>query len=93
MIQDKTIQLTLVYLGESHRIQTDTTTYYSLITLISDHLSIPGFGLCCGMGSCGTCRIQLDDSYYSVKRQVLACGVPVNDALSNTCIFIPENTY
>ena len=93
MTQEKTIQLTLVYLGESHKIQTDTKSYHSLMTLISDHLAIPGFGLCCGMGSCGTCLVELANSFAALKRPILACGIQIDDALSNTCIFIPDKVY
>lgn len=93
MTEKKTIQLTLVYLDESHRIQTDTRSYHSLMTLISDHLAIPGFGLCSGMGSCGTCVVQLADSASSLKRPVLACRVQINDMLSNSHIFIPDKVY
>jgi ferredoxin len=91
--EKKTIQLTLIYLGESHRIQTNTLQYHSLMTLISDHLAIPGFGLCSGMGSCGTCLVQMAESQFSLKRPVLACGIQVNDSLSNACIFIPDTVY
>lgn len=88
-----TIQLTLVYLGENYRLQTHTIQYHSLMTLISDHLAIPGFGLCCGMGSCGTCLVELAESCTSLKRSVLACDIQVNDELSNTYIFIPDKVY
>ena len=93
MPDKKTIGLTLVYLGENHRIQTDATQYHSLMTLISDHLAIPGFGLCCGMGSCGTCLVQLAGSLSSSKRPVLACGIQINDELSNSYVFIPDKVY
>lgn len=88
-----TIQLTLHHLGTSHRIQIGSGQYYSLMTLISDELAIPGFGLCCGMGSCGTCLIQLSEQADAKKRPVLACGIPVNDALANVHVFIPDKTY
>lgn len=93
MAQEKTIQLTLVYLGQSHAVQTDTKTYYSLMTLISDHLAIPGFGLCCGMGSCGTCVVELASSFAALKRPVLACSVQIDDALSNSYVFVPDKVY
>lgn len=92
-MEKKTIQLTLVYLDESYRVQTDPNQYYSLMTLISDQLAVPGFGLCCGMGSCGTCLVQLAESNSSLKRPVLACGIHVNDELSNMYVFIPDKVY
>jgi hypothetical protein len=88
-----TIPLTLIYLGETYRLQTYPGQFHSLMTLISDHLAIPGFGLCCGMGSCGTCLAELAESQASLKRPVLACGIQVNDELSNACVFIPDNVY
>lgn len=89
-----TIQLTLIYLGDDYRLQTYPGQFHSLMTLISDHLAIPGFGLCCGMGSCGTCLVELaESSHASLKRPVLACGIQVNDELSNTCVFIPDSVY
>jgi aerobic-type carbon monoxide dehydrogenase small subunit (CoxS/CutS family) len=88
-----TISIILIYRGESHHILTYANEYYSLMTLISDHLAIPGFGLCCGMGSCGTCRVELGNQYSALSRQVLACGVRIDDELSNTQITIPEPRY
>lgn len=88
-----TIQLTFVYKGESHVIQTYPNQYYSLMTLISDMLGIRGFGICCGMGSCGTCIVQLSNSYTSHKNTLLACDVPINDELANTIITIPDKFY
>lgn len=89
----KMIQLTLVYLGENYRVQIEPGQFHSLMTLISDHLAIPGFGLCCGMGSCGTCLVEIAESQASLKRPVLACGMPVNDELSNTFVFIGDSMY
>jgi aerobic-type carbon monoxide dehydrogenase small subunit (CoxS/CutS family) len=88
-----TIQLTLIYLGENYRLQTYPGQFHSLMTLISDHLAIPGFGLCCGMGSCGTCLVELAESQTSLKKPVLACGIQVNDELSNTYVFVPDSVY
>jgi aerobic-type carbon monoxide dehydrogenase small subunit (CoxS/CutS family) len=94
MFTEKTpIQLTLVYKGDTIRMQTYLNEYYSLMTLISDNLAIPGFGLCCGMGSCGTCLVQITDSFGSVNRNVLACGISINDSLANACIRIPDVIY
>lgn len=93
MIQEKTLQLTLIYLGEKHQLVVNTCAYYSLMTLISHHLAIPGFGLCSGMGSCGTCLVELEDPLSCVKKQVLACGTKVDHGLSNSNIFIPDKIY
>lgn len=93
MDEKNTILLTLNYLGESYQVQTHPGEYHTLMTLISDYLAIPGFGLCCGMGSCGTCVVQISGPGSHVKRSVLACDVEINDALSNSQIDIPDKIY
>ena len=89
----KTIQLTLHHLNETYRIQTSRGQYHSLMSLIADHLGIPGFGICCGMGSCGTCLVKITSGHLATGSNVLACSVQVNDDLSNTDIYIPDKIY
>jgi len=93
MEEKNTILFTLNYLGESYQVQTRQGEYHNLMSLISDHLAIPGFGLCCGMGSCGTCLIQITNPNSTIKRPVLACGIDINDELSNVRIDIPDKIY
>ncbi|MEO6521221.1 MAG: 2Fe-2S iron-sulfur cluster-binding protein [Mucilaginibacter sp.] len=92
-IEKNTILLVVYYRDESYPIQTYPNECYSLMTLISDKLAILGFGLCCGMGSCGTCLVQISDQYTTLKKNVLACDIRVNDNLANTHIIIPDNGY
>lgn len=92
-MESNKIPLTLNYLGESHRVQIVHGQYHSLMSLIADYLAIPGFGLCCGMGSCGTCVVQIASPYSQVKRNVMACGIQVNDELANMVILIPDKIY
>lgn len=80
-----TILFTLVYQEEEYRVQTTRKKYFSLMSLISDYLQIPGFGLCCGMGSCGTCMVEIDG------RATLSCAIPIDDDLANTIIKIEDN--
>ncbi|MDB5109340.1 MAG: 2Fe-2S iron-sulfur cluster binding protein [Mucilaginibacter sp.] len=87
------IPLTLIYQGENYPIQTYVNEYHSLMTLISNHLAVVGFGLCCGMRSCGTCMVEIGNKYSSVTIHVLACDIPINDELSNTEITIPDQRY
>jgi aerobic-type carbon monoxide dehydrogenase small subunit (CoxS/CutS family) len=63
------------------------------MSLIADYLAIPGFGLCCGMGSCGTCVVQIASAYSQAKRNVMACAILVNDELANMIIIIPDKIY
>ncbi|MCF2487772.1 2Fe-2S iron-sulfur cluster-binding protein [Dyadobacter sp. CY347] len=76
--QKSTILFTLIYGNEEYQVQTLERKYLSLMTLISDYVNISGFGLCCGMGSCGTCMVQIDGRF------TLACQVPVDDWLANS---------
>lgn len=88
-----TILFTLIHGREEYAVQTHRGQYYSLMTLISEHLGLAGFGLCSGMGSCGTCRVDIREQYSSVKRSGLSCNIKVNDELANTMIVIPERMY
>ena len=87
------ISITLIYKGDSYIIHTYTNEYYSLMTLISDRLAITGFALCCGMGSCGTCMVELGNQYTPIKKRVLACDIQITDELSNTQVIIDEPRY
>ncbi|WP_439555568.1 2Fe-2S iron-sulfur cluster-binding protein [Dyadobacter sp.] len=82
-----TILFTLIYGNEEYQVQTGEKQHFSLMTLISYYLSISGFGLCCGMGSCGTCMVLIDGRF------TLACQVPINDWLANAEIKIEPSTF
>lgn len=88
-----TILFTLVYTGEEYSVQTCRGQYHSLMTLISDHVGAIGFGLCSGMGSCGTCMVEIKEKYSSARRSGLSCEMQVNDELANTFIIIPDKIY
>ncbi|WP_121811676.1 2Fe-2S iron-sulfur cluster-binding protein [Mucilaginibacter kameinonensis] len=90
---NNTIMLTLHYLDENQMVQVAPGQYHSLMSLIADQLAIPGFGLCCGMGSCGTCVVQITSAGSNIKRSVLACGILVNDELANKIVLIPDKIY
>jgi len=85
---ENTILFKVAYQGHITEVHTYPNQYYSLMTLISDQLAIPGFGLCCGMGSCGTCLVQISNGYHPATRNVLACDVQVNDELANALVTI-----
>jgi aerobic-type carbon monoxide dehydrogenase small subunit (CoxS/CutS family) len=91
--QDRNISLTLLYQGQAYSVRTFHNEYYSLMTLISAHLGIVGFGLCSGMGSCGTCLVEVGTKYSAATQLVLACDIRVNDELSNTQITISGRRY
>ncbi|WP_420149036.1 hypothetical protein [Spirosoma sp.] len=76
--QKNTILFTLVYQQREVPVQTHRNQYHSLMSLISDYLSVPGFGICSGMGSCGTCVVDIDGVRH------LACDLPISDELANT---------
>ena len=87
---DHTILFKVAYQGHITEIQTYPNQYYNLMTLISDQLAIPGFGLCCGMGSCGTCLVQISNGYHKGTKNVLACAVSVNDELANALVTVSD---
>lgn len=91
--QDRNITLTLQYQGEAYPVSTFNNEYYSLMSLISAHLGIVGFGLCCGMGSCGTCLVEIGAKYSIAARFALACDIRVDDELSNMQIIIADQRY
>lgn len=86
--QDKIIHFTLIYQNEQYPVQVARRQYYSLMGLISDHLDILGFGLCSGMGSCGTCMVTIGKGHST-----LSCDIPVDDALANTIVEVQERHY
>jgi len=91
--EENTIIFTLMYLGKEYIVYTHRNKYHSLMVLIADHLSLPGFGLCSGMGSCGTCMVDIREKHSSFVRYGLSCEVQVNDELANTTIFIAAAIY
>lgn len=91
--EKNTILFTLVYMNQTFPVQTNRNQYHSLMTLISDHLALAGFGLCCGMGSCGTCLVDISEINSAMKRTTLSCSVQINDELANTIITITSQLY
>ncbi|MBC7537162.1 MAG: 2Fe-2S iron-sulfur cluster binding domain-containing protein [Ferruginibacter sp.] len=87
------IIITFIYKGDSYIIHTYANEYSNLMTLISDRLAIPGFGLCCGMGSCGTCIVEIGSQYTSITKPVLSCDIRVNNELSNKHVTIADQPY
>ena len=86
--EENILKFTLVHRGTEYPVRTCNRQYYSLMSLISDCLAIPGFGLCSGMGSCGTCLVDISENKSSVKRLALSCDVQVNNELENVMITI-----
>lgn len=91
--QERNITLTLIFRDERQIIQVYPNEYRSLMTLISDYMAIPGFGLCCGMGSCGTCVVDLCNKYTKYKTSVFSCDIMINDTIANTEVYVPDQNY
>ena len=91
--EENTIMLTLVLDDKEYRIQTNRNQYHTLMTLIADHLSIHSFGLCSGMGSCGSCLVKISEKSSPIERIALSCEVHINDELANTKITIARSDY
>ena len=90
---ENTILLTLLFEGKEYQIQTNRNQYHSLMTLIVDQLSVLDFGLCSGMGSCGTCMVKISEKHSPIEQFALSCEVQINDELANTKITIVKNNY
>ena len=91
--EKNTIIFKLVYQDKEYQVQTRRDQYHTLMSLIADHLSILDFGLCCGMGSCGTCMVEINEKYSPIRQFIISCDVQIDDALSNTTINIPSKNY
>jgi aerobic-type carbon monoxide dehydrogenase small subunit (CoxS/CutS family) len=91
--EKNTIILTLIHEGKEYQVQTSKDQYHTLMVLISDHLSLLDFGLCCGMGSCGTCMVEISEKQSVAKQFVLSCEVQISDELANARITIAGNNY
>ena len=84
-----TIIFILIHAGIEYPVYTYRNEHYSLMSLISQYIGLPGFGLCSGMGSCGTCMIEVSDKGGKNRRSTIACDVKVNEDLANTIVLIP----
>ena len=91
--EKNTIIFTLIHEGTEYQVQTSKEQYHTLMVLISDHLSLLDFGLCCGMGSCGTCMVEISEKNSPVKQFILSCEVQIGDELANARVTIPESNY
>ena len=93
MESKKDILFTLMHKGKAYQVYTHLNQYYSLMTLISDYLGTAGFGICSGMGSCGTCMVEICEQHVISGRNTLACDIRINDELANTIIIVPDAAY
>nr|WP_295921928.1 2Fe-2S iron-sulfur cluster-binding protein [uncultured Dyadobacter sp.] len=78
------ITFSLIFEGQQYPVKVTAAQYFSLMTVIADVLPITGFGLCSGMGSCGTCTVQING------RKSLSCELAVNESLENALIHVSE---
>ena len=63
------------------------------MNLISVHLGIINFGVYNGVGSCGTCLVEIGGKMPAIKKTALACGIKIDDELSNVTITIHRPAY
>ena len=84
-----TIIFTLMHQGKEYPVDTYRNEHYSLMTLISHYIGLSDFGICCGMGSCGTCMIEIYEKGSNRKRSALSCDIQINEDLANTIVVIP----
>lgn len=83
-MESNIIPFTLFIDRYEFRIQASRNTYQSLMTLIADRFYLAEFGLCCGMGSCGTCEVVING------RKTLACETAVDDSLTHCRVVVDK---
>jgi hypothetical protein len=86
--EENNLKFTLLFKEMEFLVRTRRHEYFSLMSLISDRLSLPDFGICSGMGSCGTCIVEISPKNTDLKRSFLSCEVQVDEALENVAITI-----
>ena len=91
--KDRTIIFTIFYLGVDYKVHAYENEFYSLMNIISDRAGVANFGLCSGMGSCGTCFVEICDKLHGNKEIVLSCGIKINAELANVEIWIQDSVY
>lgn len=87
------ITFTISHQGQELPVRTYQNQYFSLMSLIVDKLQIQGFGMCSGMGSCGTCLLSIYHNKSTIERATLSCQVAIDDELANVKIVLPEKIY
>lgn len=87
------IIFTLVYNEEEHIIQTRVGEYFSLMDVISQNLMLDCFGICSGMGSCGTCMVKMNMPQIEPCEYKLSCAVDIDYDICNKVVTIPNDRY
>lgn len=87
------IIFTVVYDKDEYIIQASKDKYFSLMDAISQHLAIDCFGICSGMGSCGTCMVNIDTERCESSEYRLACSIKIDNDLANKIIIICDYNY
>ncbi len=81
--EKNTILLAIGYQDKVYHLQTCKDQYDSLMALISDHFPVPGFGICYGGGSCGTCGVEIRQECSGERKFTLSCEIKIDDELAN----------
>jgi hypothetical protein len=86
---DKNIIIfTISHEGREYQMQTNGDQYESLMSLISDHLPVSGFGICYGGGCCGTCGVEIREDCSGERKFTLSCEIKIDDELANKRIVV-----
>jgi ferredoxin len=85
---DNPILFTILHNGHEVSVRAKEDQYSSLMSLIADKIPMQGFGLCSGMGSCGTCLVSIYDRNSRLEKVALSCQVRVNDDLTSSKIIL-----
>jgi aerobic-type carbon monoxide dehydrogenase small subunit (CoxS/CutS family) len=90
MISETLIRFTVIHSNSSVNIGIEKNEYFSLLTLISEKFQIPGFGLCNGMGSCGTCMVRIKYKGNTSCFYLQACQIACDELLDGAEVSILE---
>jgi hypothetical protein len=62
--------------------------YFSLMSLIVDKIPVQNFGICSGMGSCGTCAVSVYDCNGKFRKTTLSCQIRLDHDLDDSRIVL-----
>jgi hypothetical protein len=83
--ENNDIRFTVIFRGKYLPVYTCSNEYDSLLSLISDLVSVSGFGVCYGGGSCGTCGVRISEQFADSKI-VLSCETQISHELEQKII-------
>lgn len=91
MHEKRTLQLRIqLDTEEIYTVHTYAKEYASLMDLIAGTCQLPRFGLCSGVGRCGTCLVEICAAGALLPDHRLSCETVVDLSLSNAVIHVSQ---